>query len=248
MKKILSYIAVVIAIAAAAFVAFHFNPDSLLRGKQEEMGMGDIKAGKKVTGHPAGKDIPHISSVKEFDKLYTGTDHVTLQPVSIVPTGVWHLKSWVKPYSQRRYKGRATGAPRKKPEVIVSKLDIHMDYNPYYLLELQDGNYIIAEIPEPDADAVRKGKKVTLPIGEKRTFGMTESLRKICEEYHADTSGVFFAFDEEWYQSIDLFMVLSRIGVGVVVFFGVGVCLLLLIDKVIGRKPMEDGGDRKKID
>ncbi len=232
MKKILSYISLILAMIAAVFAAFRLNPDGLLRGKQEVMGLKDIEAGKDVTGHPAGEGIPCISSVAEFDQLFSGTDHVTMKPVSIVPTGVWHIKSWVNPYSQRRYKGRAVGAKKKKPEVIVSKLEIHMDYNQYYLLELEDGKYIPAEIPEPDADAIKKGKDVTLPIGEKRTFSMTEHLRQICGKYGAYTDGVFFAFDEEWYDSMELFMVLMRLGLGAVVFLAMGICFILLWDKV----------------
>ena len=106
-----------------------------------------------------------------------------------------------------------------------------MDYNQYYLLELTDGSYILAEIPEPDADAIKRGRTVTLPIGEKRAFRMSEELSKVCEENGAYTKGIFFAFDEEWYESIDIFMVLLRLGVGITVFFAVGVCLLMLIDK-----------------
>ncbi len=232
MKKMLTYIAVVVAAAAAVFAAFGYNPDSLLRRGQKTMGLKDIKEGIAVTGHPAGEDIPRILSAEEFDKLSFGTDYVTLQPVSIVPTGVWHLKPWVSTYFQERYKGRTVGAPKRKPELITSKLNIHMDYNQYYLLELTDGSYILAEIPEPDADAIKRGKIVTLPIGEKRTFRMSEELSKVCEENGAYTKGIFFAFDEEWYESIDIFMVLLRLGVGITVFFAVGVCLLMLIDKV----------------
>lgn len=237
MKKLLTYLCVILAIIAAAAAAFGFNPDALVRGKQEAMGQKDIEAGKDVTGHPAEDDIPRILSIEDFDALYTGTDHVTIQPVSIKPTGVWHLKSWVDPYAQRRYKGRAVGAKKRKAEVIVSKLGIHMDYNQYYLLQLEDGAYILAEIPEPDADALKRGKSVTLPIGEKRTFGMTETLSQVCEKYDAYTDGVFYAFDEEWYKSIDLFMVLTRIGVGTVVFFAVGICLLLILDKFSASVP-----------
>ncbi len=236
MKKTLTYLAVLAAIAAAVFVAFHFYPDSLLRRGRETMEMSDIKAGREVTGYPAGEDIPRISSVEEFDRLSFGTDYATVQPVSILPTGVWHLKSWVSPYFQKRYKGRKVGEPERKDEYLTSKINIHMDYNQYYLLELSDGAYILAEIPEPDAAAIKRGKAVTLPIGEKRTFHMTEKLRQVCEENGAYEEGVFFAFDEEWYESIDIFMVLSRLGAGIIVFFAVGVCLLLLIDKAAGRR------------
>ena len=235
MKKILTYIAVVIALATAVFATFSFNPDNLLRRGQKTMGLEDIKEKIAVTGHPAGEDIPRISSVEEFAELSFGTDYVTLQPLSIVPTGVWHLKPWVSSYFQTRHKGKTIGTPKRKPELITSKWNIHMDYNQYYLLELTDGAYILAEIPKPDADAIKRGKTVTLPIGEKRTFRMPEELSEVCEEKGAYTEGIFFAFDEEWYKSIDVFMVLLRLGVGVAVFFAVGVCLIMLIDKAAAK-------------
>lgn len=234
MRKMLPYLAVLLALAAAAFAVSRFHPDGLLRGGQEPMGQSDVEAGKAVTGHPAGTDIPRIASAEEFARLSVG-DYVTLQPVSAVPAGVWHLKSWVSPDTRRRYKGRASGAPKKKPELVESGFALPLDYDPYYLLELRDGSYILAEIPEPDADAIRRGREVTLPIGEKRTVRGTEKLRAVCEVYGADPGSVFFAFDEAWYQSHSLPLLLMQIGVGVLVFFVTGVCLLLLMEKAAER-------------
>ena len=47
------------------------------------------------------------------------------------------------------------------------------NYNPYYLLELPDHTYILAQIPQTEADAIVKGESVTLPIGQK--VGMTDT-------------------------------------------------------------------------
>ena len=95
------------------------------------------------------------------------------------------LKPWVDHYNTHTYNGRTTTGSRRA-EVKTSGFDWY--YLPYYLLELPGHTYIVAQIPQDSAEAVRRGEHITLPVGQK--VGMTDTAREhlsaIYEEYGAD--------------------------------------------------------------
>ena len=88
----------------------------------------------------------------------------------------------------------------KRQEVVRSPLGAREGYNQYYLLEMPDGTYILAQISQSTAAAIEKGEHVTLPVGRK--VGMTNTARSylsgICKEYGASMDGVLYTFDDGW--------------------------------------------------
>lgn len=230
-EKVISVVSVLLGIAAALIVASSIDPVVWLRAGEEPVMQADIDKAYEVLGDKAGEDIPRINTVEEFEDCYEYSC-VTIEPLSIKPTGVYHLKNWVSRYSTAR-----RGGKRAKALVKVSKLNIQMlDYNQFYLLELPDHNYIVAEIPEYLADAISRGESVTLPIGGRVSMTNSETLLDICDEYNASTAGVFYAMDDEWYESNDFMIAAIRIIPAGIVFLIVGVLGITIGNKVFKVK------------
>ena len=197
--------------------------------------MNDIEQGGTAdfTGSTAGADIPRLNGAADFSEILYELDYVTAEPVGIVPTGVYSLKPWVSHYNTRTYRGRTTTGSRRA-EVSTSSLDIWGNYNQYYLLELPDHTYILAQVPQAEADAIAKGKGLTLPIGQK--VGMTNTARShlaaVCEKYGADMDGVFYAFDNQWQKEHHSTLFLLRFGAAALLWFVLAVGLTLVGEKI----------------
>lgn len=221
-KTIIPTISVLIALVCAALLFLSWNPETLLRQEEAPITMNDIEQDGTgdFTGSVAGEDIPRLTSAGDFSEMLFEVDYVTAEPVGIVPTGVYSLKPWVSHYNTNTYKGK-TSTGSRRAEVSKSSFDIWGNYNQYYLLELSDHTYILAQIPQTEVDAIEKDKSVTLPIGQK--VGMTDTARKylaaICEEYRADMDGVFYAFDNEWQEKHHFTLLLLRFGAAALLWF-----------------------------
>lgn len=238
-EKIILCISTIIGMAAAGWFFFWWNPEGLLKRDIKPVSVSDItkNPGESFTGRPAGKDIPILNGAEDFDKMIA-VDYASAKPVSAVPTGVYKLKPWVNPYKSRKSKGRSLNSGKRKPEVIKSGLDIQEDYNQFYILGLPDGTNILALISKSDASAINKGKDITLPIGQK--LGLTNAadstLDQLCQEYQVTAKGVFYTFDNEWYQKHYFTLLLIRFGAAAVVLLAVGVSLILIGNKVFHVK------------
>lgn len=236
-KLILGF-SIVIALAPAALLYFNWNPESLLRLGEEAVTMADIeeKGGEACIGFSAGEDIPRLTG--EEDMKTTLEAAFTAEPTDVVYTGAYSLKPWVESYTYNRTrKGRRYGAPRAKPRFLQYKnpdglFQNHADYLPFYLLKFSDDTYILAQIPESDAKAIRKGKAVTLPVGKKVSKGIPETLSNLCEEYSVYTGGIYYAFNDEWQEKHEFIVFLLRMIVVSVVFFGIAISFILLGNKV----------------
>ena len=174
--------------------------------------------------------------------MISGLDYAAAERVGIGPTGVYSLKSWVVHYNTHTYKGGTTTGSRRA-EVSTSSLDIWGNYNPYYLLELPDHTYILAQIPQTEADAIARGESVTLPIGQKA--GMTDAARSrlaaVCEEYGADMDGVFYAFDNEWQEEHHTPLLLLRFGAAALLWFVLAVGLTLAGNQIFKPEETAEG-------
>lgn len=229
-KNIIPTISTVFALVCAALLFLNWNPEALFRQEETPVTMNDMEQGgaEDFTGSAAGEDIPRLTGKADFSEMISGIDYATAEPVGIVPTGVYSLKPWVSHYNTHTYKGRTTAGSRRA-EVSTSNLDILGDYNQYYLLELPDHTYILAQIPQTQADAIAKGESVTLPIGQK--VGMTDTARShlaaVCGEYGADTDGVFYAFDNEWQEEHHTSLLLLRFGAAALLWLVLAVGLTL---------------------
>ena len=240
--KIILWVSVIVAIGIAAPVYFNWNPEYLLRMNEEEVMLADIQqnGSEAYIGSPAGADIPRINGKEDFRT--TRDSAFTAEPVDVVYTGAYELKSWVDPYVYRRTrKGRKYGAPKRKQQYLQYKnpeglFQNHADYLPFYLLKLRDGTYILAQIPENYAKDIQNGKTVTLPIGKKLIKGIPKTLHHLCSQYDADTGSVYYAFCDEWHEKHQFIVFLIRVGAVTVVFFGIAISLILIGNKVFGVK------------
>ena len=232
MKKtnIIPTASVLIALVCAALFFINWNPEALFRSDEPPVSISDIEQNSTAdfTGSPASADIPRLNGAEDFAETNFEVEYVTVEPMGIVPTGVSSLKPWVSHYNTHTYKGRTTTGSRRA-EVRTSGFDLLGNYLPYYLLELPDHTYILAQIPQESVKAIEKGESVTLPIGQK--IGMTDMARNhlsaICEEYEADMDGVFYAFDNEWQEEHHSALLLVRFGAAALLWFVLAVGLTL---------------------
>ena len=228
---IIPTVSVLIALVCAALFCLNWNPEALFKSEELPVTISDIEQNSLAdfTGSLAGADILRLNGAEDFTEADFEVEYVTAEPVGIVPTGVSSLKPWVSHYNTHTYKGRTTTGSRRA-EVRTSGFDLLGNYLPYYLSELPDHTYILAQIPQESAEAIEKGESVTLPIGQK--IGMTDTARKhlsaICEEYGADMDGVFYAFDNKWQEEHHSTLLLIRFGAAALLWFVLAVALTLV--------------------
>lgn len=222
-------VSTLIALACAALFFINWNPEALLKGREQPVTRRDIEQNlqKDFTGSPAGADIPRLSGAEDFAETIYLAEYVTAEPVGIVQTGISSLSPWEDHYYTQRVKGRATGRQIRQPEIISSGFDLLGSYQPYYLLELPDHTYIVAQIPKTTAKAIEKGESVTLPIGQRvsMTNAARNELSAICKEYGADTDGVFYAFNDKWQEEHQFILFLLRFGAASLLWFVLAVGL-----------------------
>ena len=142
MKKttIIPTVSVLIALVCAARLFFHWNPEPLLKGKEQPVTLSDIEQNlsEDFNASPAGADIPILTSTEDFSEIVCDTHYyATAEPVGIVQTGVSGLKPWKSPDFTYRA-GRITGRTDRLDDVVPSDFDPFGFYLPYYLLELPD--------------------------------------------------------------------------------------------------------------
>lgn len=226
---------VLIALVCAVLVFLNWNPEALFRRDEAAVTMDDVKrsGAGDFTGAVAGMDIPRLTGAEDFSEMLFEADYMTAEPIGIVPTGIYSLKAWVSRYNTNTYKGRAfTGS--RRAEVTQSCVDILGNYNQYYLLELPDYSYILAQIPQAEAAAIAKGESVILPVSRK--VGMTDIARGylagICGEYEADMDGVLYAFDNEWQEEHHTTLLVLRLGAAALLWFVLAVGLTLVGNKI----------------
>lgn len=113
MKKttIIPTVSVLIALVCATLFCLNWNPEPLLKGKEQPVTLSDIEQNliTDFTGFPAGEDIPRLTSVEDFSEIIYLSDYVTAEPVGIVETGISSLKPWEDHYYTQRANGRVTG-------------------------------------------------------------------------------------------------------------------------------------------
>lgn len=233
--KALEFVAVIVAIIVGVFVAKGIGVESMLRGKEEPVSLATAEAGlyEDFIGLPAGSDIPRVEDMETWDNTWA-TSLVTIEPLSIIPTGIGARYSWVSAYSNS---GRR-GGPRKRPDVTSMTFDILGEYGEYFLLELPDHSYILAQISQDDARKVKAGKEVTLPIGSKGGVHrqVLANIQELCDQYDVYTDGVFYCINDQWNESHQIRVQLIRLGILIGVTLVLGTILITLIDKVLKIK------------
>lgn len=230
-ETVVNVVCVLIGLVAAWFVFQNLHPENWMSKPTDEITLEDTKGAQTedVAGHPAGDDIPRISSKEEFDELSSGGgEFVTIEPTGIVETGYSGLKPWADPHKKSR-----RGGQKLRDKVMESGWDYEGVYLPYYLLECADGSYILAQIPDSCANAIKKGESVTLPIGYKKSSAViNKSLEAVCAKYDTTSASVFYCYDEVWYEEHETVIFIIRIAAAVIILFAISVVLILLCGKI----------------
>lgn len=232
--KFLEYAAIIIAIIIAVITVKNLNIESMLRGKEEPVtsAMTESLLSEDIIGMPAADDIPRIEDVQEWEDTWQ-TSYVTIEPLSIIPTGYGTRHPWVSAYSTGR-----RGRIRNRPVVSEMAFDILDEYGEYFLVELPDGSYILAQMSADDAGKIKSGKQFALPIGHKSAANGTvlANISDLCEEYDVYTDGVFYCINDAWNESHSLTIQLIRIGAGILTTLVLGTIFITIIDKIFKVK------------
>lgn len=242
MKKIRNYVSIVIALLIATIVYYQFDLEGFLweRREQSAVSSAEIEKNKAVNyiGKPAGNGIPSLTNEAEWDKVLNTIDYVTVTPKSIIKTDVYSLAKWTE-YYRKRPNG-ATG--RRKAEVRQSSFDYSADYNPYYIIELQDGTKILAQMMRGLAKKIEDGEQVSLPLGQKQ--GLLDqariALKGICEENNVSTKYVLYTIDNEWEEEHETTIFFGKFTIAVILFVVLAVILQLVSGVVCKEKKGKD--------
>lgn len=232
MKKIVDYSILAIALIIAVVFYFSFDLENILWNKYDRNVISNVdienNKSKDFTGQIAGEDITIIKTKEDWDDTLNEIDYVTVTPKSIIKTDVYSLAKWVSPY-----KKKSNGSSGKKlAEVKQSFIDYSSDYTPYYIIELEDGTKILAQINRGIAKEIEKGKSIKLPLGKKIGFSKTAKnlLAAICNENKVSTDYVLYTIDNEWQSKNATKILLEKLAISTIIFFALGVPALIVVD------------------
>lgn len=238
MRKVLDFIIVIVSLVAAFFVFTGFNMEGIVKkmNQPEAVSSQELEAnpGTVYVGRPAGDGIPEVKGQAEWAEVLNDVDDVKVIPKSIEKTNVYSLAEWAEPFRRRR--NGAIG--KQKAAVKQAPFDISLDYVPYYILELEDGSHILAQVSQSTAKDMEKGNIDALPIGRKQGFSQNAKslLEPICAEQKVPTDYIWYAIDNEWQEKHSFEILIGKAVVAVVFFFALAVVLELLADKVFRQK------------
>lgn len=238
--KILDFVLVIAAIVLAVYVGKNIGLEYLMRGGEEPVTLSMTKEGlpEDYIGRQAGDDIPRVENAESWEEA-RATDYITIQPVGIISTGVGALHPWIDPYSTPTRRNRGGW----KASVITNMaLDIFNEYGEFYLLQLPDESYILAQLPMEEVRKLKMGKETTLPVGRKIPLNMQakSSLDGICYEYDVPMDDVFYCINDKWNGSHEFGLLLLRIGIAVLVLFSFGIAFIMLAEKIFKREKSQN--------
>lgn len=233
--KVLEFAAVIAAIIVGVLVEQNLSIESMLRRNEGPVTLSMTENGlvEEYIGRPAADDIPRIEDAKTWEDTWQ-TSYVTVEPISIVSTGLGVRHSWVSAYTNA---GRRGGA-RRRADVTSTALDIFGEYGEYYLIQLPDESYILAQMSKDDARKLKAGKEITLPIGKKEAVNsqILPKIKDICQEYNVNTEGVFYCINDDWNEGHSTMMTFIRLGIIAAFTLVLGVILIIVIDKIFKVK------------
>ncbi len=233
--KALEFAVVILAIIAGIIVARNIGVESMLRGKEEPVSLAMTEEGlsEDFIGLPAGDDIPRVTNAQDWDDTLS-VSCVTIEPLDIIPTGIGARSAWVDAYTSS---GRR-GGPRRRPDVTRMSMDFLGEYSEYFLLQLPDQSYILAQISADDARKLKAGKITALPVGTKGGVHrqVLANITDLCEQYDVNTEGVFYCINDQWNGSHYITVQLAKLGIGFVVVLVLGTILITIVDKIFKVK------------
>lgn len=232
-KKVLPYIVALLTLAAGVLVFLFVDVEGVLWSiqKEEPVNSEDIVSADSdewlgdVSGREAGEGILQLTSAEQWEEL--GWEYVTVVPVQVYKTNVYSLAEWTTTSRHSRngtYKG-AKDSARKMPFDYLWGYAPYfaMEYNPYYIIELEDGSRILTMMSRSAASRASRGESI--PLGRKEYFGSTQAkslLKDICASMDVSTEYYLCAIDQEWMGKN-----------AVLIFWGKAVCAVFVMAVII---------------
>ena len=229
--KGLEFVVVIVALVVGVYVGKTISVESILRKGLEPVTLAKTEEGlpEECVGRPAADDIPRVENMADWDEAWD-YDYITIEPKNIVGTGIGVRYPWVSIYNRSR-----RGGQRR----INTKFDIFNEYGEYYLVQLPDDSYVLAEVSLEEARKIKAGKSVALPVGRKQNADsrVLPNIQNICEEYGvADMEKIFYCIDDQWNQNNNFKVLMIRLAVGAVVVLALGTILIMVVDKIFKVK------------
>lgn len=241
LMKAAEAVLVILGLLAGIWVFQKTDPEVFLKKPQTVVSLKETEENPRgaYTGKAAGEDIPKLSGSDEFEETVV-EPYITAEPKSVTATGIYGRKPWMNPYGMtggRTSGGRMLQTGRKAPEITDSAFMALDGYQEYYLIELQDGSYILAQFSEAYRKAVDKGEKIELLVGQRKTNSDSARryLKEICEKYGASTTYTLYMADDAWEQEQRFALFIIRAGIAATAFFVLSVVMLMAVHKVIRR-------------
>ncbi len=233
LNKIVNYVLITLSLILAVIFYFSFDLENILWEKYDRPTISqkqiDDDRSQDYTGLKGDDDIPLITSLEEWKDVLNEIDYVRIIPKSIEKTDVYSKVNWIGYYktdSRRRQ-------TRKIAEVRTTSLDISRDYIPYYIIELDDGNRILAQMNRGIADKIAKGEKIELPLGKKK--GFTQTAKNALSEYEVPTDYVLYTIDDSWSAQNRDRIFFEKVGISAALFLVLAVILQLVSDKIFEK-------------
>jgi len=237
MQKIINYGLIILSLFIGILFYFSFDIEEILWDKYESKSISieQIKSDstKDYTRLKAGEGITTITDLENWDKVINDIDYVKVIPRNIEKTNVYSLAKWVKHYTQK-----ANGTSwRKLAETKKTAFDISANYSPYYIIELEDGNYILAQMNRAIANKIKNGENIELPLGKKIGIFQKASqkaknlLKPICNEKKVSTDYVLYTIDNNWQSENTEKIFYTKFVIAFVLFIVLAVILQLAYDK-----------------
>ncbi len=234
MRKIINYILIMLSLFIGIIFYFSFDVETILWDKHEQESISNeqIKSNttKDYIGLKAGEGITQINNIEDWNKVLNNIDYVKVIPKSIEKTNVYSLAKWVEHYTK---KPNGTSW-RKLEEVKKTSFDISANYTPYYIIELEDGNYILTQMNRAIANKIQNGERIELPIGKKIGFlkKAKDFLQPICDERNVSTDYVLYTIDNNWQAENADKIFYTKLTSSFILFIMLAVILQIVYDKI----------------
>lgn len=243
MKKIVEYVSVIIAIIVAAIFYINFDMEGILwdRQSQKAVSQAEIEADrdKDYSGKPAGEGIIEVKDRATWEGVSNDLDYVTVKPKSVEKTNVYSLAKWADHYYRK--KNGTTG--RKRAETQTEIIDYSANYSPYYIIELEDGTKILAQMNRGIAKKIAKHPgEVALPLGQKLAYSQAakNALADICAKQKVSTDYVLYTIDNTWEKEKENVIFFGKAGATAAVCLILGVVFLVIVDIIFGKSREQD--------
>ncbi|MBD5459549.1 MAG: hypothetical protein HDR26_01210 [Lachnospiraceae bacterium] len=243
-EKIWPYLAAVAALGLGVVTFIFFDMEGILWAQREQQTVSrdEIENGEWAnhTGKTAGEGILSLTTQSEWDSLVV--EYVTVVPRSIYKTNIYSLADWADRSLTNRtgaYRGSKDSHIKRSIDYFIGYMPrFFTEYYPYYVIELEDGSHILAQMNRSIANKIARGKEIALPIGQKERVSsqyVKDALLTLSRDMGFSTDYMLYVIDDQWQEANSLWIFWGKFAAAFAVFALV-VSAETIVKKVRGRK------------